>query len=113
MINSIIKILNKLKDIKKYSVKCDYFDNNKEYNSIFIPFNVISEIRYNKNGLDYGITIYKDKVIFRNNVGNHLTFEYTDEINKLEISKLAAIIYKNCLDNLTEQIKMFADEEIN
>lgn len=114
MIDSIIKILNKLNNnIEKYNVVCTYYKEELQNRLIYIPCSVIAGMQYTNNDVTYYIYIDETGVRISNDKGSKVTFEYDNEINKLEISKLAAIIYKNCLDNLTEQIKMFADEEIN
>lgn len=113
MIESIIKILNKLKDgIKKYNVVCDYYkdpDPCNFCNSIWTAFGTISEIRYTKDGIGYFISIKDDYVVFSNSNGIRLSFKYTDEISKLELLKLAAIINQYCKEDLSNQMKTFAD----
>lgn len=110
MIENIIKILNKLKDnIVKYSVKCNYYKDAASYD-IWIPFSTLSEIEYTKNNVRYCIYLNKDKVIFRDQYGIKLDFTYTDEISKLELLKLAAVIYQNCKDCLLTEMQNFADE---
>lgn len=111
MIENIIKILNKLKNnIEKYSVVCNYYKDKASYTSIWIPFSTLSEIEYTKNNVRYHIYLDKDEVIFRDQYGIKLVSTYTDEISKLELLKLAAVIYQNCKDCLLTEMQNFADE---
>lgn len=111
MIENTIKILNKLKNnIEKYSVKCDYYKDKVSYDSVWIPFSTLSEIEYTKNNVRYYIYLNKGNVIFKDQYGIRLVSTYTDEISKLELLKLAAVIYQNCKDYLLTEIQNFADE---
>lgn len=99
---SIITILNSLKDnISKYKVYC-YVGYNSYY-IVSVINNIKSCIDIQPKQLSIEAT---DEGYY---IGSKIKLDYPDEISKLEIYKLAAIIYQRCKDYLTFQINMLAD----
>ena len=106
MIDSIIKILKKLKNnIEKYSVICNYFKD--EENCLT---EILADIVYTKHNTKFYIYFYKDNIIITNDKGIKIVSPYIDEISKLECFKLVVEIYQNCKNILSTQIREFADE---
>lgn len=109
MIDSIIKILKKLKNnIEKYSVVCNYYGE-----SYLTEIKDLADIVYTKHNTKFYISFYKDSIIITNDRGIKIVSPYIDEISKLECFKLVVEIYQNCKNILSTQIREFADEEIN
>lgn len=106
MIDSIIKILKKLKNnIEKYSVVCNYY---KDGESCLTE--ILADIVYTKHNTKFYICFYKDNIIITNDRGIKIVSPYIDEISKLECFKLVVEIYQNCKNILSTQIREFADE---
>ena len=119
MINSIIKILNKLNDnIEKYNVVSYYYKDEPvwEYKSLLTT--LVSEVQYTINNVSYRIGIYNDYVMFYQlDSTQRLHIPYSDELSKLEVNKLVLTIHNKCQDNLRNCMLSFAnsseDEEID
>lgn len=114
MIDSIIKVLNKLKShIDKYNIICKYYKEKEEWHGFLIPFTLQVDIQYTINDTKYSILIYDDCIHFVDNKHNKIIIDYSNEINKLEILKLAALIHQRCKDKLSCELVAFANEEID
>lgn len=99
MVESIIKILNRIKNnIKRYQVK---------YTEWFTSLGV----RFIYNSKEYYIQYSSGKQLtyYIKDIGTTITTSSVDEISKHELLKLFAIVKRNCEDYTSTQMRDFAD----